>query len=66
MSVQNWGPGRFEFVPERDGVTILLSGAHRPPGDHSQVSLTRREAAAVVELICKNANLPAPWAGQSL
>jgi hypothetical protein len=61
---KNLGPARFEFSPERDGVTIYLSG-QREPSDVVQFSLSRSDTARIVELMCKNAGLPAPWTGQS-
>lgn len=59
----NTGPGSFEFAPERDGVTIWAWG-QRDPSVRVELSLTRSETARVVELLCKNAGLPAPWTGQ--
>jgi hypothetical protein len=57
------GPGRLEFAPDRDGVTVWAWGRSNP-SVRAEFSLSRSEAARVVELLCKNAGLPAPWTGQ--
>lgn len=57
------GPASFEFAPERDGVTLWAWGRDNPIV-RMEFSFTRGETAAFVELMCKNAGLPAPWTGQ--
>lgn len=59
----NNGPASFEFAPEHDGVTVWVLGRDNP-SVRMEFSFSRSETARVVELLCKNAGLPAPWTGQ--